>query len=195
MSAVGSTESRNNGNDPVDRELVREFLRRREEKAFRALYRRHSPVLHHLVLRLVGGNEVDAEDVMQTTWTRAIVNLTDFRWESSLRSWLTGIALNCSRELIRKRKRKESSDVTEIVDRPALSRITQRITRIDLERAIAGLPDGYREVLILHDIEGYTHGEIGSLLGIESGTSKSQLARARRAVRARLAAAGVFSNE
>ncbi|HXO41405.1 MAG TPA: sigma-70 region 4 domain-containing protein, partial [Thermoanaerobaculia bacterium] len=56
--------------------------------------------------------------------------------------------------------------------------------RIDLERAIRELPDGYREVFILHDVEGLTHEEIGGQLGIDAGTSKSQLSRARRALRA-----------
>ncbi len=56
--------------------------------------------------------------------------------------------------------------------------------KIDLERAIAQLPDGYREVLILHDLEGFTHAEIGHLLKIESGTSKSQLFHARKSIRA-----------
>lgn len=195
MSAVRWLQSRSNGRDPEDRELVGKFLRRREEKAFRTLYRRHAPVLHHLILRLVGGHEADADDVMQTTWIRAIEKLTDFRWESSLRCWLTGIALNCSRETLRKRRRSESSELGDIADQPAQAKIIQSVTRIALEKAIAGLPEGYREVLILHDIEGYTHVEIGDLLGIESGTSKSQLARARRAVRARLTAVGSNGNE
>ena len=62
----------------------------------------------------------------------------------------------------------------------------QDSTRMDLERAVASLPDGYREVLVLHDVEGYTHEEIAGLLGIDRGTSKSQLSRARRELRARL---------
>ena len=61
---------------------------------------------------------------------------------------------------------------------------------MDLERAIERLPAGYREVFVLHDVEGYTHEEIGGLLGIESGTSKSQLSRARQRLRAALAPAG-----
>jgi RNA polymerase sigma-70 factor (ECF subfamily) len=60
--------------------------------------------------------------------------------------------------------------------------------RVDLERAIAALPPGYREVLVLHDVEGYTHAEIGTLLGLDAGTSKSQLARARQAMRSALTA-------
>jgi RNA polymerase sigma-70 factor (ECF subfamily) len=178
-----------------DRRLVSDFLRRREEKAFRALYRRYAPVLYRFVLRYVRGNELDAEDTLQTTWVRVIENLADFRWESSLRSWLTGIALNCAREAMRKHGRGVYTELDETEDLSTAPRITRVIDRIDLERVIAMLPDGYREVLILHDIEGYTHGEISTLLGVESGTSKSQLARARRAVRVRLTKAGKHQNE
>jgi RNA polymerase sigma-70 factor (ECF subfamily) len=66
--------------------------------------------------------------------------------------------------------------------------------RVDLTRAIAALPDGYRYVLVLHDVEGYTHDEIAAFLEIEPGTSKSQLSRARRAMR-RLLAAGAKPNK
>jgi RNA polymerase sigma-70 factor (ECF subfamily) len=70
--------------------------------------------------------------------------------------------------------------VTEL---PAPSPVPATVARVDLERAIATLPDGYREVLILHDIFGYTHEEVGVMLHIESGTSKSQLSRARNVLR------------
>jgi RNA polymerase sigma-70 factor (ECF subfamily) len=169
-----------------DQELVSEFLRRREEGVFRALYRRHSPMLYHLVLRLVGGRNGDAEEVIQVVWLRAIEKLSGFRWESSLRSWLTGIAVNFSREFIRQRSRVNQAEPAELEAVPAPPKISRDVSGIDLERAIAQLPDGYREVLVLHDVEGYTHIEIGRFLGIEEGTSKSQLSRARRAIRALL---------
>lgn len=172
-----------------DRKLVTEFLRSRDDKAFRALYRRHAPALNQFVLRVVGGSGVDAEDAVQVTWVRAIERMNSFRWESSLRCWLTGIALNCCRELLRKRKGRDT-EVREISGTVESARPSEGIGRLDLEKAIADLPNGYREILILHDIQGYTHVEIGSILGIESGTSKSQLARARKAVRAKLAAPG-----
>jgi RNA polymerase sigma-70 factor (ECF subfamily) len=65
--------------------------------------------------------------------------------------------------------------------------------RVDLERAIERLPAGYREIFVLHDVEGYTHEEIGGLLGIEPGTSKSQLSRARQRLRTALAPGGRHS--
>lgn len=173
--------------EPIDRRLVETFLRRRDDEAFLELYRRHAPRLRRLATGLVGARNGEAEDVVQAAWIRAIEGLEGFRWESSLRTWLTGIAINCSREALRKRKRHSGPEWNEEVHGGrAPARIHRAIDRIDLEKAIGALPAGYREVLVLHDVEGYTHEEIGRILGIESGTSKSQLSRARRAVRTRL---------
>ncbi|MBN2053389.1 RNA polymerase sigma factor [bacterium] len=177
----------NSGDDNIDRILVERFLDGRGEDTFRCLYGRHAPRLNTLLTRLVGACNGDAQDLVQATWIRAIQNLQRFRWESSLRTWLTGIALNCFREYIRKRKRTSGEDWFDRVDLTQPSKPHRAINLLDLERAVMALPDGYRAVLILHDIEGYTHEEIGRFLGVESGTSKSQLSRARRAVRVRLA--------
>jgi len=168
-----------------DRQLVSSYLESRTEEAFRVLYRRHSAAVYGLILRLVRGDAEEAQEILQVTWIRAAENLHRFRWESKLRSWLIGIAINCHRKALRERKRRptQSIESVEIATPPILPRPHRGFGRIDLERAIAQLPDGYREVLILHDMEGYTHHEIGDLMGICNGTSKSQLFRARRAVR------------
>lgn len=169
-----------------DRRLVARFLEDRDEHGFRAIYRRYSPALGQTILRLVRGNRADADEVLQITWVRAIRGLPNFRWESSLKSWLTGIALNCAREHLRRMRRVDLQDPIDNFDLP-VRQIPARVHhRLDVEKAIAALPDGYREVLVLHDIEGYTHAEIAGMLGVEEGTSKSQLFRARRAVRAKL---------
>jgi RNA polymerase sigma factor (sigma-70 family) len=155
-----------------------------DERAFRELYRRHTPALYQLVLRMLGGVASDAEDVVQETWIRAVRQLSKFRWESSLRTWVTAIGLNLAREVLRKRAR---SRTEELDDHPGLStRPVRDADRIDLERAIARLPNGYRAVLVLHDVEGFTHEEISRQLGIAVGTSKSQLFDARRAIRSLL---------
>ncbi len=167
-----------------DRALAEALLSRGEERAFRELYRRHTPAMYQVVLRLLGGSEPDAQDVVQETWVRASLKLGDFRWESSLRTWLTGIAINRARELLRKRSRRPLVLLEEVPE-PAVPP-PPHLDRVDLERAIASLPDGSRMVLVLHDIEGFTHEEIGHRLGISPGTSKSQLFAARRALRARL---------
>ena len=165
-----------------DRALVARFLRHRDERDFRALYRRHSPALYALALRMTPD---DADEVMQETWIRATEALPRFQWRSKLRTWLTSIAINCCREQIRRRKRlsdRLSDDGTDAVCDPP----RDEGARLDIEQALTRLPDGYRRVLVLYDIYGYTHGEIGEFLGIAEGTCKSQLSRARRAMRAAL---------
>jgi len=162
--------------DVDDRTPADEFLRTREEPAFRALYRSHSPAVYGLLLRLNGGNTAEAEDALQETWLRAVERLPAFRWESPLRTWLCGIAVRVSMEHMRSRR---PDAAQETVDRSS----SGREAAADLRHAVAALSDGYRQVLVLHDVEGYTHLEIADMLGIEIGTSKSQLSRARRAVR------------
>ncbi len=165
----------------ADRRLVSNFLARRDELSFRELYHRHTPALYQLALRLVGWNVHEAEEVVQDTWMRAIEALDGFRWESSLRTWLSGIAINRCRELYRQRARQSHELVVEQLVQEAST--SENFERLDLEQAIAALPNGYRQVLVLHDVEGYTHEEISRMLEIEVGTSKSQLSRARSSVR------------
>jgi RNA polymerase sigma-70 factor (ECF subfamily) len=164
-----------------DRRLARNFLARRDEPSFRELYRRHTPALYQLALRFAGWNAHDAEEVVQDTWIRAVEALEKFRWESGFRTWLTGIAINRCRELFRARERENQTVVLDELAQAAAD--TDDFMCLDLEQAIATLPTGYRQVLVLHDIEGYKHEEIGRLLGIAIGTSKSQLSHARHAVR------------
>ena len=168
-------------NDSIsDRDLADLVLRRGDEEAFRVLYRRHTPAVYQFVLRLTGGNEPETEDVLQEAWLRAARGLGEFRWQSAFRSWLTGIALNRVREMARKKKRSlvEVEGEWEIPDP-----VPDPGHRIDVERALELLPPGFRTVLVLHDVEGFTHREIGEQLGITDGTSKSQLHGARKAMR------------
>lgn len=162
-----------------DRELVHAFLRARDEASFVALYRAHTPALYRLAWR-AGGLPPDAvDDVVQDTWIRASQKLDGFRFESALRTWLMGILLRrvqeCRRALARDRFGAAPGPESSISTTPHL--------RVDLERAIAQLPDGMREVFLLHDVEGLTHEEIGQCLGVVTGTSKSQLFEARRRLR------------
>jgi RNA polymerase sigma-70 factor, ECF subfamily len=79
---------------PTDAELVAAVRADGDEVAFRSLYRRHTPRLYQMVLRLLAGSEADAEDVVQETWLKATTSLDRFRWESAFGTWLTGIGLN-----------------------------------------------------------------------------------------------------
>ena len=164
-----------------DLALVERFLRGRGEEAFRALYRAHTAALYALALRLTGGDRGEAEDLVQESWVRALTALQTFRAQSALRSWLCGVLINVRRGRMRADWR--------IVDTPDVEAVADAIDgddAIDLERAIAALPDGARDVYVLHDVHGYTHREIADLLGIVEGTSKSQLNRARYLLRSSL---------
>ena len=165
-------------NASSDVALVRQFLEEGSERAFRHLYRAHSPYLYCMAMRLVGGSREEAEEALQETWVRAAERLGSFRWRSSLRTWLTGIAFNCCRELRRRRPSEAVVDESRLraeEEHPA--------DRIDLERFISALPGGHREVLVLFHMEGCTHREIGDRLDIPPGTSKSRLFEARRQLR------------
>lgn len=171
----------------ADRVLVERFMRTRDEATFRELYRRHTQALYPLALRLVGGSESEAQDAVQETWLRACKTLSGFEWRSSLRTWLTGILINRVREMSRERGRRGEEELPE--DYPQGAEAARPGERVDIEHAIAHLPAGYRHVLVLHDVEGYTHEEISARLEISVGTSKSQLHHARRALR------GIFRDE
>ena len=169
------------GSADADRELIESFLRDRGEVSFRRLYRRHSGRLHALVGRLLAGH-VDVDEVFQECWVRIVEHLANFSGRSSFATWTSGVALNCVREWRRERDRKPEGLDHTVGETPARS----ADVALDLEQAIAGLPDGYREVLILHDVHGHTHAEIAELLSVSIGTSKSQLSRARKAARSLL---------
>ena|SRR5688572_27833376 len=166
---------------PTDSELLEAFVRDGSERSFLALYDRHAAAMYALACRLMGGRDADAADALQEAWTRALPRLATFRGESALRTWLCGFVVNCCRERFRGALFEEivASDVGE--QQPSISDRT-----LDVERALSSLAPGYRAVLVLHDVEGYTHREIAQALGIDEGTSKSQLSRGRAALRRRL---------
>lgn len=165
----------------ADRELVQNFLNTGSEGAFRDLYRSKTPDLYRLALHLSRQDQYLAEEAIQEMWLIAIKKLDLFQWRSTLQTWLTGILINVIRQSQRTtlRQAREMDEILkeELVQKPFDTNI------YDLKNAIAKLPDGYQQVLVLHDIEGYTHKEIGELLSISEGTSKSQLFNARKTLR------------
>jgi RNA polymerase sigma-70 factor (ECF subfamily) len=164
-----------------DRELVDAVLREGDEGAFRALYRRHTPRLYRMALRMTGGDARDAEELTHDAWVRAVSRFASFEWRSQLSTWLVAIVMNCARE----RWRDDAGIEALEIEPAALDReLDSAPARVDVERALARLPPGYRQVVVLHELEGYTHEEIAELLGIDPGTSKSQLHHARRRLRA-----------
>ncbi|MEO8578058.1 MAG: RNA polymerase sigma factor [Gemmatimonadales bacterium] len=150
------------------------------EAAFRELFRRHTPHLLQFVSRVLGASAGDAEDVVQDTWLRAYPALVTFRNESSFSTWLCSVGLRTALDSMR-RGRRHVTDT--LFDDDSATEFPPAEDRMDIESAIAKLAPGYRMVLVLHDVEGFTHEEIGLQLGIAPGTSKAQLFKARRVMR------------
>lgn len=167
-----------------DRKLVNDFLESQSEQAFRSLYRSKTPHLYRLALRLTQ-DTTRSEELIQETWLIAIRKLAQFEWRSELKTWLIGILINLSRKHRWETESLEQVDESQLVSSTTFEENTT-LTALDLEQAISKLPPGYRQIIILHDIEGYKHKEIAELLDITEGTSKSQLYHARRSMRAYL---------
>lgn len=150
--------------------------------AVRALYERYSPRVYAVVRRIAADDDL-AQDYAQEAWIRAIRALPTFRGEARFSTWLHRIAVNSALQAVRKVEARNGREVpiadTLAVAPPARDALLSQ----KLEWALDRLPTGMRKVLILHDVEGYTHDEIGELLGITEGTSKSQLFKARGKMR------------
>ncbi len=156
--------------------------------AFESMYREHSARIYSMACRMAGSPQ-DGEDLVQEIFLQAYRKLGTFKGESSLGTWLYRLALNHCLDYVRSRRVKMNK-LTETLDattsfEPTAGRQTP-IAKMDLERAIERLPDGCREAFVLHDVEGFDHKEIGDLLGIAEGTSKSQVFKARLKLRAML---------
>ena len=150
--------------------------------AVRALYERYSPRVYAVVRRIAADDDL-AQDYAQEAWIRAIRALPTFRGEARFSTWLHRIAVNSALQAVRtkeaRQKREGPMPESLAVDPPARDALlSQR-----LEWALDRLPERMRKVLILHDVEAYTHDEIGELLGTTAGTSKSQLFKARGKMR------------
>ena len=153
-----------------------------DEAAFERLYRRHVARIHTMVRRMAGSGPAD--DLTQDIFVRAWDKLATFRGESAFGTWLYRLAVN----VVLSRRRSDKHERTWILDdelalADATQPATHPATRMNLDAAIARLPDGARKVFVLHDVEGWTHEEIAAQMGLVPGTSKSQLSRARAALR------------
>jgi RNA polymerase sigma-70 factor (ECF subfamily) len=177
-----------------DLELARR-CREGDAAAFETLYRAHSGRLFGLLTRMTGSAH-DAEDLLQDVFVHAHRKLASFRGESSLGTWLYRLAVNqCLDHLRGKQSRMArataSLDEDEAPEPAAPApALPAPIARIDLERAIAQLPEGCRAAFVLHDVEGLDHREVGAALGISEGTSKSQVHKARMKLRVLLRGLG-----
>ena len=158
-----------------------------DRQAFERLYRKHVDRIYSLCTRMVG-DRMRAEELTQDAFVRAWEKLAQFRGESAFGTWLHRLAVNVvlNDRQTEGRRRGRQDDSVEDMDTVAHGAVRAEVPAglsIDLERAIAGLPPGARKVFVLHDVEGYTHDEIGELLGVTAGGCKAQLHRARLLLR------------
>lgn len=181
---MASWDAKNAKHDD-DASLVKR-ARKGDRLAYEQLYRRHRDHVYGLVWRLGGGDAALAEDLLQEAFVRAWQKLDSFRGDSRFGTWLHRLSANVAlsdrrtrlRRLARETELEGAAERTATGDRDVYAG-----ERMDLERAIAQLPERARTVLVLYDIEGYSHAEISEIAGMAEGSSKAQLHRARKLVR------------
>jgi RNA polymerase sigma-70 factor (ECF subfamily) len=134
----------------------------------------------------MGGSQEEGEDLLQEIFLQAYRKLGSFKGDAAIGTWLYRLALNHCLDYVRGRRARMDKATDTLAANAALEPLAPRetpIARLDLERAIDQLPDGCRDAFVLHDVEGFDHKEVGRLLGIAEGTSKSQVFKARMKLR------------
>ncbi len=169
------------GPDVVESNIVAR-ARTGDMDAFEAIYRSHSGTVYALCLRLSGGVQSDATELLQDVFVRAWRGFSSFRGDSALSSWLHRLAVNAMLERARGNSRRLARviPIEEDGEHDAPGLTGDPDLRMDLEMAIARLPRGARIAFVLHDIEGYQHQEIAAQLGLATGTIKAQVHRAHK---------------
>jgi RNA polymerase sigma-70 factor (ECF subfamily) len=168
----------------AERALVYE-AQRGSETAFAMLVRTHMRRAY-AVARAICATHEDAEDAVQDGFLHAYRALERFRPEQAFAAWLNRIVANAALDIGRRRKVRDADSLPETLSMPQFDPSERSELRGRLGLALGVLPDRQRSVLVLHDVEGYTHGEIGSMLGIPEGTARSDLHHARASLRDRL---------
>jgi RNA polymerase sigma-70 factor, ECF subfamily len=168
-------------------ELVRR-CRAGDVDAFEELYRQHSPRIYSLACRMTGSPQ-EGEDLLQDIFLQVHRKLGSFRGDASLGTWLYRLAMNQCLDFVRSRQSRMKLVTDGFLEDGSSEPVAPRdtpVARLDLERAVRQLPDGYRAVFVMHDVEGLDHKQIAGMLGISEGTSRSQVFKARMKLRALL---------
>lgn len=171
-----------------DHSVVEAFRRDRNEAAARVLIDRFSPRLLRTAARLLAGHG-DPEDVVQEAWIRAFSAMGQYRNEAAFGTWVTRIVIRVALDQLRTLEARRPTRALDEAQSVSVIPIDHDLA-VDLEQALATLSTQSRAVFVMHDIEGATHGEIASELGIAVGTSKVHLFNARRRLRALLGSHG-----
>jgi RNA polymerase sigma-70 factor, ECF subfamily len=177
------------GPEPLEASLYDYRLAQRiaggDMQAFEELYDRYHRRVYTLCLRMTG-NQTEAEDLAQEIFIHVYRKIGSFRGESMMMTWLHRVTVNkvlmhFRKNSVRRELMTETGDAPEPKAQAAdIPSQTLAVNRIALDRAISQLPPGYRAVFLLHDVEGYEHAEIARICGTATGTSKSQLHKARK---------------
>ena len=159
-----------------------------DASAERALYDAHVDRVFRLAYRLAGDADL-AQDFTQETFVRAFNKLREFQGRAAFATWLHAITVSVSLNALRKVKkiRMREVDIDDAPEAFSTRREAEPDLKERLKNAIAGLPEHYRAVFVMYDMEGYTHEEIGTVLNVPVGTSKARLSRAREKLREKLA--------
>jgi RNA polymerase sigma-70 factor, ECF subfamily len=173
-------------------EVVR-IAQKGDAAAFEQIYRAHSRKVYALCLRMTG-NPADAEEYTQDAFLQLFRKIHTFRGDSAFSTWLYRLTVNVV--LMKRRKKRLPSDPIDENAEPDREtriqhskfgvpdlRLNGSIDRVNLQRAVGQLPRGYKQMFILHDVQGYWHGEIAGILGCSVGNCKSQLHKARMRLR------------
>ncbi len=179
------TRMRDGSTVETERQLIR-LATEGDARAIRMLYDRYAPRVYAVVRRIAADDDL-AQDYAQEAWIRAIRALPTFRGDARFSTWLHRIAVNAALQSLRKAETRTKREAPAPEHVPVVPAHGDWLLQKRLERALDALPEGMRLVLILHDVESYTHEEIAEVLGVTSGTSKSQLFKARAKMRALLA--------
>jgi len=156
--------------------------------AFEELYQRHHRRVYSICLRMLQ-NASEAEDLTQDVFIQLYRKIGSFRGDSAFTTWLHRLTVNQVLMHFRKRTVKfektteEGETPVQIVNGTSNPNKMPIVDKIALENAIEQLPEGYKNVFVLHDVEGYEHEEVARILGCSVGTSKSQLHKARLKLR------------
>ena len=162
-----------------------------DAEAFETLYDLHRRRVYSLCLRMTA-NTAEAEDLTQEAFLQLFRKIGTFRGESAFSTWLHRMAVNVVLMRLRKKglplvpledtvETEEEGPKKELGAPDAV--LAGSVDRMELQRAVEALPPGYRSIFVLHDVEGYEHNEIASLVGCSIGNSKSQLHKARMKLR------------
>lgn len=156
--------------------------------AERALYDAHVDRVYRLAFRMTGDDDL-AQDCTQETFIRAFGRLREWRGDAALGTWIHTIAVSVTLNGLRKAKRfrEREAELDEAADVSHSVAEAEPDLKERMKRAIDALPERYRTVFVMHDVEGYTHEEIGAVLDAPTGTCKARLSRARAKLREALA--------